>query len=77
MATAPQDKTRETGAWNLALIGGVLAAIGILLMLIFDGALQTLGIVLAFIAVMPTLVGFGLLLGQVVSKRSAENKPWA
>ena len=77
MATAPKDAKRESAAWNIALIGGVMALVGILLMLVFDGALQTLGLVLAWFAVVPTLIGFGLLLGQVITKRSSQDKPFA
>ena len=77
MATAPQDAKRESAAWNIALIGGVMALVGILLMLIFDGGLQTLGLVLAWFAVVPTLIGFGMLVGQVITKRRAQDKPFA
>ncbi len=77
MAKAPQDSARETTGWNLALVGGIAAAIGILLMILFEGGIQTLGIVIAFFAVMPTVVGFGILIGKGVSRRAEQGKPFA
>ncbi len=74
---APKDSTRETAGWNLALLGGVAAAIGILLMILFEGGIQTLGIVIAFFAVMPTVVGFLIVIGKGVSRRAEQGKPFA
>jgi len=77
VANASKDRTRESAGWNLALLGGVAALVGILLMILFEGAWQTLGIVIAFFAVMPTVVGFGILIGKGVSRRAEQGKPFA
>ena len=62
---------------TIALIGGVMAAIGIVLMVVGDGAADFIGVVLASLAVVPTVVGFGLELTALTARRASREGPFA
>ena len=80
MATTPgperDAKMLQTGS-RLLLLGGVLAAIGIVLMLALDGTAAGIGIAIASLACVPTLAGLGMWLSGFVSRRARAGKPFA
>jgi hypothetical protein len=80
MATTPpaqrDDKMVANGS-RLLLLGGVLAAIGIVLMVALDGTAAGIGIAIASLATVPTLGGLGLWLSGMVSRRARAGKPFA
>jgi hypothetical protein len=79
MATPPPQRDRNllaNGA-KLLLVGGVLAAIGIVLMLLLDGYGAGIGVALASLACVPTLAGLGLTGSALVSRRARAGKPFA
>jgi hypothetical protein len=79
MATPPPRRDRDmlaTGS-KLLLIGGVLFAIGLVLMLVFDSYAAGIGVAFASLACVPTLAGLGLAGSALVSKRARAGKPFA
>ena len=81
MATTPprgtESKQRGTGS-RLLLLGGILFAIGLLIVLLVDGGTpEGIGIAFMSLATVPTVAGVALMLSSIVSKRSREGKPWA
>jgi hypothetical protein len=80
MATTPpaqrDDKMVENGS-RLLLLGGILAAVGIVLMVLLDGTAAGIGIAIASLATVPTLGGFGLWISGMVSRRARAGKPFA
>jgi hypothetical protein len=81
MATTPprgtESKQRGAGS-RLLLLGGILFAIGLLIVLLVDGGTpEGIGIAFMSLATVPTLAGVALMLSSIVSKRSREGKPWA
>jgi hypothetical protein len=79
MASPPRE--RETAmianGSRLLLIGGIVAAIGIVLMLLLDGYPAGIGVTLASLATVPTLAGLGLFVSGHVSRRARAGKPFA
>ena len=67
---------RTLGA-RVLLAGGVLFAIGLLLMLATDGFGDFLGILFAALSTPPTLGGLGLLVSGLFARRAAEHRPFA
>jgi hypothetical protein len=81
MATTPprgtESKQRGAGS-RLLLLGGILFAIGLLVVLLVDGGTpEGIGIAFMSLAVVPTLAGLALTLSALVSRRSRQGKPWA
>jgi hypothetical protein len=81
MGTSPTPKTegkqRTTGSL-LLLLGGILFAIGLVIVLLVDGGTpEGIGIAFMSLAVVPTLAGGALMLSALVSRRSRQGKPWA
>jgi VIT1/CCC1 family predicted Fe2+/Mn2+ transporter len=72
------ERQRRTGS-HLLLLGGVLFAVGLLLMVLFSGENVPvyIGAALAALAAPPTLGGLALFLSGLVSGRSAKQKPFA
>lgn len=64
------------GRW-LILLAVLLAAPGLLLLVVGSGATHGVGIVLVSLAGAPALVGLGLLLANAVAWWSARDKPFA
>jgi hypothetical protein len=79
MATPPaqRDQSMLANGSRLLLLGGVLAAIGIVLMVALDGTAAGIGVAIASLATVPTLGGLGLWLSAVVSRRHRAGKPFA
>jgi hypothetical protein len=67
---------RTIGA-RLLLAGGVVFAIGLVLMLATDGFGDFAGILLAALSTPPTLGGAALLISGLFARRAAEHKPFA
>lgn len=59
------------------LIAALLAAVGVLLLIVASGWLWALGIVLVVLAGPPAVVGVGLLAVGGVSRWAARDKPFA
>jgi hypothetical protein len=66
-----------TNGARLLLLGGILAAIGIALMIPLEGTAAGIGIAIASLATVPTVGGLGLWLSGLVSRRSRAGKPFA
>jgi hypothetical protein len=79
MATPPPRRDRDmlANGSKLLLLGGVLAAIGIILMLLLDGYGNGIGVAFASLACVPTLAGLGLTASALVSRRARAGKPFA
>jgi len=70
------DKQRTTGS-RILLAGGVLFALGLLLMLVQDAYLTAAGVALASLATPITIGGVALLGSGLVAGRAAQRKPFA
>lgn len=71
------DRQRENGS-KLLLLGGVLFAVGLLLMLVFSSDVPVyIGVALAALATPPTVGGTALFLSGLVSGRAAKHRPFA
>jgi len=68
---------QSTTGWRLLLLGGVLFAIGLVLMLIGDEGWNFAGVVFAALATPPTLAGLALHASSIVSHRASQQKPFA
>jgi peptidoglycan/LPS O-acetylase OafA/YrhL len=79
MATPePQrDQSLSANGAKLLALGGILAAIGIVLMLVLDGLGDGIGVAFASLACVPTLAGGAMMLSALVSRRSRAGKPFA
>lgn len=70
-------RQREQGS-RLLLLGGVVFAVGLLFMTLFDSNVPVyVGVALAALAAPPTLGGLGLWLSGLVSARASKHKPFA
>ena len=67
---------RTIGA-RLLLAGGILFAIGLLLMLATDGIGDVLGVLFAALATPPTVGGLALLISGLFARGAAEHRPFA
>ena len=67
---------RTLGA-RLLLAGGILFAIGLLLMLAGDDVLDFLGILVAAVATPPSVCGLALLISSLFARGAAEHRPLA
>jgi uncharacterized membrane protein HdeD (DUF308 family) len=70
-----RDALMRANGWRLLLIGGVLAAIGVVIMLVAPG--RGAGVAVAWVAVVPTVAGAGLLVAAWIARRAGEDKPFA
>jgi hypothetical protein len=81
MGTSPTPKTegkQRTSGSLLLLLGGILFAIGLVIVLLVDGGTpEGIGIAFMSLAAVPTLAGGALMLSALVSRRSRQGKPWA
>jgi hypothetical protein len=79
-ATPPpqQDRKMNATGLKLLLLSGVLAAIGLVVVLAVDGGTaEGIGVVFLSIACLPGVAGLALVGSSIVSKRSREGKPFA
>ena len=81
MSTTPPGKTESkqlgTGS-RLLLLGGILFAIGLVIVLLVDGGTpEGIGIAFMSLATVPTLAGVALTLSAVVARRARQGKPFA
>ncbi len=67
---------RTLGA-RLLLAGGILFAIGLLLMLVSDGIGDFVGILFAAVATPPSVGGLALLISGFFARGAAEHRPLA
>ena len=65
-----------TGA-RLLLLGGILAAIGLVLVLLFEGTANGIGLVFLSLASVPTVAGAAVMGSAFVSRRARAGKPFA
>jgi len=81
MGTTPPPKTegKQLGTGSrLLLLGGILFAIGLVIVLLVDGGTpEGIGIAFMSLATVPTLAGIALTGSAIVSRRSRQGKPWA
>ena len=70
-----RDSLMRTSALRLLLIGGVVALIGVIVMVLAPG--RGAGVAIAWVAVLPTLAGGALLIASVVARRAGDGKPFA
>jgi hypothetical protein len=70
-----RDRLMRANGLRLLLIGGIGALIGVIVMLLVPG--RGAGVAIAWVAVVPTLAGVGLLLASWVARRAGEGKPFA
>ena len=75
LARTARDQT-TTGA-RLLLLGGVLFAIGLVLMLVGSGIVDFFGVLFAALATPPTLGGAALMLSGLVGHHSSRQRPYA
>jgi hypothetical protein len=81
MATTPPPRTESkqlASGSRLLLLGGILFAIGLVIVLLVDGGTpEGIGIAFMSLATVPTLAGIALTGSALVSRRSRQGKPWA
>ncbi len=65
----------RVSALRLLLIGGIIALIGVVVMILNPG--RGAGVAIAWVAVLPTLAGLALLVASAVARRAGEGKPFA
>lgn len=70
-----RDQLMRANGLRLLLAGGVIAAIGFIVMLLAPG--RGAGVAIAWVAIVPTLGGIGLLLASWVARRAGQDKPFA
>lgn len=72
-----RDRDRLMHSWALwlLLIGGIGAAIGIVVMLLAPG--RGAGVAIAWVATVPTMAGVALLVAAFVARRAGQGKPFA
>ena len=69
-------QVRTLGA-RLLLAGGILFALGLLLMLVSDGIGDFVGILFAAVATPPSVGGLALLISSFFARGAAEHRPLA
>lgn len=70
-----RDSLMRVSALRLLLIGGILALIGVIVMVLASG--RGAGVAIAWVAVLPTLAGAALMLASIVARRAGDGKPFA
>jgi hypothetical protein len=76
MATRKERKLTASGG-PLVAVGAVLVVIGIVMALLLDGTALGIGVAIAVIGAIPTVVGLVLIGSAGVSQRERQHKPWA
>ena len=66
-----------SAGWTLLLIGGVMAAIGLALAYPLEGVAQGIGVMLASLAIAPTVAGIVAHVIALVQARALRGKPFA
>ena len=66
-----------TNAARLLLVGGILAAIGLVLVLLFEGTANGIGLVFFAFACLPTVAGLAIGGSALISRRARAGKPFA
>ena len=66
-----------TTAARLFLVGGILAAIGLVLVLLFEGTANGIGLVFLSLASVPTVAGVAVGGAALISRRARAGKPFA
>ena len=64
-------------ASRLLLLGGILAAIGLLLVLLFEGTANGIGLAFLSLACVPTVAGVAVGGSALISRRARAGKPFA
>lgn len=62
---------------RLLLLGGILAAVGLVLVLLFEGTANGIGLVFLSIGSLPTVAGIAMMGSAFVSRRARAGKPFA
>ena len=70
-----RDRLMRANGLRLLLIGGVGAAIGLIVMLMTPG--RGAGVAIAWVATVPTVAGLALLVISWVARRAGQGKPFA
>ena len=70
-----RDRLMRANGLRLLLIGGVGAAIGLVVMLLAPG--RGAGVAIAWVATVPTIAGIALLVVSWVARRAGQGKPFA
>jgi len=66
-----------TTAARLLLLGGILAAIGLVLVLLFEGTANGIGLVFFAFATLATVAGVAVGGSALISRRARAGKPFA
>jgi hypothetical protein len=79
---SPRELDRTGGRFRdfggrFALLAVVMAVVGALLIVLADGVIEFFGVVLASLAILPGIIGIGLLLSALVAKRAAKGRSFA
>ena len=70
-----RDRLMRANGLRLLLIGGVLALIGMIVMLLAPG--RGAGVAIAWVGVVPTMAGVALLFASWIARRAGQGKPFA
>ena len=63
--------------WRVLALGGVLFAIGLVLMLVGSDGVDFVGVVFAALSTPPTLAGLAMVVSGLVGHRASQQKPFA
>ena len=76
---APKTEGKQLGSGSrLLLLGGILFAIGLVIVLLIDGGTpEGIGVAFMSLATVPTLAGLALSGSALISRRSRKGKPFA
>ena len=74
---ARTGEKQSTTGWRILLVGGVLFALGLICTFLGDDTIDFIGVALMSLATPFTVGGIALILSALVSKRSAQHKPFA
>ena len=79
---SPRELRRVAGRFHasgatIAVIGGVMAAVGFVLIALTSGAGDFVGAVLATLGVVAASAGIGLELSSLVARRASRDRPFA
>ena len=81
MSTTPGSRTegKQLGSGTrLLLLGGILFAIGLVIVVVVDGGTpEGIGVAFMSLAAVPTVAGLALTVTALVSRRSRKGKPFA
>jgi len=79
MAHSPAQQERKfVGSGSrLVMIGAPLVVVGIVLALLLDHNSVGIGVAIAVLGAIPTVLGIALMLSAGVQRRDRQGKPWA